>query len=78
MRRRSTCARSTSAVERLEQRYLRLDDDGERRRYHYTSPRFGFECELGYDASGLVLDYPGHRGPRGVATSRASSRRGGG
>ena len=47
------------AVERLEQRYLRLDDEGELRRYHYTSPAFGFECELSYDASGLVLDYPG-------------------
>ena len=39
-------------VERLEQTYLRLDD----RRYHYASPRFGFECELVYDDSGLVLD----------------------
>ena len=47
------------AVERLEQRYLRLDDDGDLRRYHYTSPAFDFECELVYDASGLVLDYPG-------------------
>jgi hypothetical protein len=35
------------AVERLEQRYLRLEDDDEgRRRYHYASPAFGFECEL--------------------------------
>jgi hypothetical protein len=47
------------AVERLEQRYLRLGDEGEHRRYHYTSPAFDFECELTYDASGLVLDYPG-------------------
>jgi hypothetical protein len=46
-------------VERLEQRYLRLDDDGVRRRYHYASPAFGFECELVYDESGLVLEYPG-------------------
>ena len=46
-------------MERLEQRYLRLDDDGDHRRYHYTSPAFDFECELVYDASGLVLDYPG-------------------
>ena len=29
------------------------------RRYHYASPAFGFECELAYDESGLVLDYPG-------------------
>jgi uncharacterized protein len=46
-------------VERLEQRYVRLDDDGKRQRYQYTSPGFGFECELTYDAFGLVLDYPG-------------------
>jgi hypothetical protein len=46
-------------VERLEQRYARLADDGHRRRYHYAAPRFDFECELVYDESGLVLDYPG-------------------
>jgi hypothetical protein len=46
-------------VERLEQRYLRLDDDAGRQRYGYTAPRFGFECELLYDTRGLVLDYPG-------------------
>jgi len=46
-------------VERLEQRYLRLDDVDGRRRYHYASPAFGFECELVYDDAGLVLDYPG-------------------
>jgi hypothetical protein len=50
------------AVERLEQRYVRLDDDdddGGRQRYQYSAPRFGFECELVYDEHGLVLDYPG-------------------
>ena len=47
------------SVERLEQRYRRLPDDGARRRYHYESPRFGFEGELVYDESGLILDYPG-------------------
>jgi uncharacterized protein len=47
------------SVERLEQRYRRLDDDENRRRYHYSSPRFDFECELSYDECGLVLDYPG-------------------
>jgi hypothetical protein len=46
-------------VERLEQSYLRLPDDGERSRYDYTSPAFDFRAELVYDASGLVLDYPG-------------------
>lgn len=48
------------AVERLEQSYRRLEDDGPgRRRYHYSAPAFEFECELVYDAHGLVLDYPG-------------------
>jgi hypothetical protein len=47
------------SVERLEQRYVRLEDDGGRQRYHYTSPAFGFECELVYDEHGLVLEYPG-------------------
>jgi hypothetical protein len=47
-------------VERLEQRYVRLDDDdGGRQRYHYSALRFGFECRLVYDEYGLVLDYPG-------------------
>jgi hypothetical protein len=46
-------------VERLEQRYRRLDDDEDRQRYGYTAPRFGFACELLYDRFGLVLDYPG-------------------
>jgi hypothetical protein len=45
-------------VERLEQRYVRLDDDGGRQRYRYSAPRFRFECELVYDEHGLVLDYP--------------------
>jgi uncharacterized protein len=46
-------------VERLEQRYVRLDADGTGERYHYTAPGFGFECQLDYDESGLVCDYPG-------------------
>ncbi len=47
------------SVERLEQRYVRLEDDAGRERYHYTAPSFEFECELVYDESGLLLDYPG-------------------
>ena len=47
------------SVERVEQRYVRLDNDGNRERYHYTAPGFGFECQLVYDEFGLVLDYPG-------------------
>jgi uncharacterized protein len=50
---------SDLTVERLEQRYVRLDDEGKRQRYGYTAPRFGFACQLFYDESGLVLDYPG-------------------
>jgi hypothetical protein len=46
-------------VERLEQRYVRLEDGAVGRRYHYRAPAFGFECRLQYDASGLVVDYPG-------------------
>jgi hypothetical protein len=47
-------------VERLEQRYERIDDDdGGRRRFHYVSPAFAFEAVLVYDAAGLVVDYPG-------------------
>ena len=47
------------SVERLEQRYARVDDDAKHRRYKYTAPRFGFECQLVYDELGLLLDYPG-------------------
>lgn len=46
-------------VERLEQSYLRLEDDGPRQRFDYTAPRFDFRCVLVYDESGLVIDYPG-------------------
>jgi hypothetical protein len=46
-------------VERLEQDYVRREDDEGRERYDYRSPAFDFECVLVYDASGLVLDYPG-------------------
>jgi hypothetical protein len=47
------------SVERLEQRYVRLENDGSRERYRYTAPAFGFECQLLYDEYGLVLEYPG-------------------
>ncbi len=47
-------------VERLEQRYERLGDalDG-RVRFDYASPRFDTRCTLEYDATGIVLAYPG-------------------
>ena len=55
------------AVERLEQRYVRIEDasdvgitDGHaHQRYDYTSPAFDFRCILEYDRAGLVLAYPG-------------------
>jgi uncharacterized protein len=46
------------SVERLDQTYARLKDDGDHSRYHYTGPRFNYEDQLIYDSSGLVLDYP--------------------
>ena len=47
------------SVSRLEQEYLRLEDVDGCERYRYRAPSFDFECELVYDRSGLVLDYPG-------------------
>lgn len=46
-------------VERLEQSYTRLPDEGGRSCYDYASPSFDFEAVLVYDEVGLVLDYPG-------------------
>lgn len=46
-------------VERLDQRYVRLDSGTGNQRYDYTSPAHSFRCELAYDAAGLVLEYPG-------------------
>lgn len=47
------------SVERLEQRYRRLDDRDGAQRYRYGAPAFDFQCELAYDEAGLVLAYPG-------------------
>ena len=47
------------AVERLEQSYARLPDEGRHARYDYASPAFDFRAALVYDPSGLLLDYPG-------------------
>jgi hypothetical protein len=46
-------------IERLEQQYTRLDEEGRGQRYDYAAPRFDFRCRLVYDPSGLVVDYPG-------------------
>ena len=46
-------------VERLEQLYTLESAKDDCLEFHYDSSTFDFECELRYDASGLVLDYPG-------------------
>jgi hypothetical protein len=46
-------------VIRLEQRYTLTSSDEQRHVFHYESATFDFECELTFDATGLVLDYPG-------------------
>jgi uncharacterized protein len=47
------------SVERLEQQYLRIEDQGKRERYDYTAAAFDFAGQLVYDEFGLVLEYPG-------------------
>jgi hypothetical protein len=49
----------TLRVERLEQCYARLADEGESTRYEYVAPAFDFRAVLTYDRFGFVLDYPG-------------------
>jgi hypothetical protein len=46
-------------VERLEQHYRRVEDDGPHEAYDYAAPTFDFAGRLLYDRSGLVTDYPG-------------------
>jgi uncharacterized protein len=46
-------------VERLEQRYVRAADEAGHQVYAYAAPRFDYAGRLEYDASGLLLDYPG-------------------
>lgn len=43
------------SVERLEQRYTRVDD----RTYDYVAPALEFESRLVFDEHGLVVEYPG-------------------
>jgi uncharacterized protein len=45
-------------VERLEQRYVRLEAQAPGRRFAYAAPAFDFTCVLTYDDAGLLLDYP--------------------
>jgi uncharacterized protein len=46
-------------VERLEQHYQRLPDDGPNTRYDYRAPAHRFSAVLAYDQAGLVVEYPG-------------------
>lgn len=46
-------------VERLEQTYQRGEPTGSQFVFDYTSPTFDFACQLIFDASGLILEYPG-------------------
>jgi len=41
--------------ERLEQTYTARPD----LRFGYAAPTFGFTAEMRFDASGLIVDYPG-------------------
>ena len=47
------------SIERLEQTYARLPDEGGLQQYDYESPAFDFRCRLTYDESGLGVSYPG-------------------
>ncbi|MET4924110.1 putative glycolipid-binding domain-containing protein [Streptomyces sp. PSRA5] len=46
-------------VERLEQTYRRVADEGSGQAFDYSAEVFDFRCRLLYDESGLVLSYPG-------------------
>jgi hypothetical protein len=49
----------TAGVERLDQLYGRVEDQGSHQHYDYEAPVFDFRCRLVYDRAGLVLAYPG-------------------
>jgi hypothetical protein len=46
-------------VQRLEQRYARLQDAEGHARYEYAAPAFHYRDVLVYDEYGLIIDYPG-------------------
>ncbi|MWV50730.1 hypothetical protein GRS96_15770 [Rathayibacter sp. VKM Ac-2803] len=46
-------------VERLEQRYTLIEAGSGHLLFHYESSTFDFACDLRYDGSGLVIEYPG-------------------
>jgi hypothetical protein len=46
-------------VERLAQRYARVENSNGTHQYDYHAPAFDFEARIIYDAAGLVISYPG-------------------
>jgi hypothetical protein len=46
-------------VERMEQRYTLIGENDGILTFDYVSTTFEFGCKLTFDASGLILDYPG-------------------
>ncbi len=46
-------------VDRIEQRYGRLADDGDVLRFTYDAPSLDVHITTRHDGAGLVLDYPG-------------------
>ena len=46
-------------VERVEQTYVCTDRAEGRVTFDYTSSTFNFACQLVFDGSGIVIDYPG-------------------
>jgi uncharacterized protein len=46
-------------IERLEQSYRRLPNDGGNQCFDYQSPAFDFRERLVFDPAGLVINYPG-------------------
>jgi hypothetical protein len=46
-------------IERLEQHYARLPDEGDTLRFDYAAPAFDTRVVIRSDAHGLALDYPG-------------------
>jgi hypothetical protein len=47
------------SVERLEQEYRLRSRTSEAIKFDYASSTFDYACELSYDASGLIVRYPG-------------------
>jgi hypothetical protein len=51
-------------VERMDQSYVQIEDDGTRQQFDYTAPVFDYEGRLVYDTSRVGPRLSGHRHPR--------------